>query len=919
MSGNAILKITDGTTEVNILNVMAGYHVVDWRPGIAGFKGDSLLGYAPDNPLSEGSKPVMTQWASVTESISVNVMDWSQDQLAQNLRNLRQLLRQSSEFWTKPHRDRGDLVYIIAKSVDETNPRYAVIYSASLSPDPSPFQQPLLQRDGTAVSGETDLQIVRGHWMDSIPGEHNCIQLQNVSTPSDYTTDLLNDPYFSQVLTNLWPLDTVYGTQDRVDANCNGTYNGGVGGDKVFYDGIASDFDLTSGESVNIDTTCFASIWENGVGDVGLIESGGFGIWVSIPTSVWSDGDTHYVLYVTTASPAHIFYIAINGSTGDIDVVRTNTPPDSNQINFDAVNSDLVDTTREYWFHIAVMWSEENNFMRLYIDGNFAAQNSAPPLYSVSGFLDEAFIGNNATAGTITALDGHVTKAMFFNEPLSQEKLSEVVGFQRFDLEATCDPVPVNRFYKRAGIDYIYRYDDSLTLYTDLSGQSLPFSLLPASYGTNDAVYFGIDPGRGPGNIDNLMFNLVGGQGYNATWEYWNGSSWATLSQLGDRTNDLKSDGVNPVSWNPSSNLATTTVNSVTAYWYRMRVTSQEASVTYNEPQQQEQAIYTAQNPYVDISGEGIGGDIDGLIRMSLLHAGFGDVSQTTGVRRVILASRERDRGENFSAQLHASQDHLPTGATAFPGANSATATALDKPGGSVIEWTPPSDSDNFQTAMRWHIGSELAYQYAGSYRAILLMDVSAGSLGLGDAYFRLSYTMDNTTVKFKPVTPLFTSIQVGLEMGNFVIPDADLNTLTINIEGRPVDTSGAWTIQFVTLVLMPADEWIVDVETDLFSITYGFGINDRLFIDNTFDLNERGLPEASLSNWLQFQPTIDRNIFQKDKPVMSVGGDIGLNYNRGQRIWIFPVHISGDGLDTNIFMADVEGVKRYLGMRGDG
>lgn len=60
-----------------------------------------------------------------------------------------------------------------------------------------------------------------------------------------------------------------------------------------------------------------------------------------------------------------------------------------------------------------------------------------------------------------------------------------------------------------------------------------------------------------------------------ATWEYWNGTTWATLTTLTDTTVNWRTPtGAQSVTWTAPGTWATTAVNGVTMYWIRRRIST---------------------------------------------------------------------------------------------------------------------------------------------------------------------------------------------------------------------------------------------------------------------------------------------------------------------------------------------------------
>lgn len=91
-------------------------------------------------------------------------------------------------------------------------------------------------------------------------------------------------------------------------------------------------------------------------------------------------------------------------------------------------------------------------------------------------------------------------------------------------------------------------------------------TLVPASPVTGDAYYWGHSE-----KFNNLKLDIstAASSGFaTLVWEYWNGSSWASLPNLVDGTNNYENFGINTVSWTDPSGWATTSVNSQGPYYY---------------------------------------------------------------------------------------------------------------------------------------------------------------------------------------------------------------------------------------------------------------------------------------------------------------------------------------------------------------
>lgn len=101
-------------------------------------------------------------------------------------------------------------------------------------------------------------------------------------------------------------------------------------------------------------------------------------------------------------------------------------------------------------------------------------------------------------------------------------------------------------------------------------------TLTPATPAVNDAYYFG-----GTKKFNQVILNVgTAGVGtWTITWEYYNGS-WTSLSGVTDGTNHFMSSGENEVNFTEPTDWVQTTVNSISAFWVRARVSAYTSITT---------------------------------------------------------------------------------------------------------------------------------------------------------------------------------------------------------------------------------------------------------------------------------------------------------------------------------------------------
>ena len=112
------------------------------------------------------------------------------------------------------------------------------------------------------------------------------------------------------------------------------------------------------------------------------------------------------------------------------------------------------------------------------------------------------------------------------------------------------------------------------------NGTANDMTLLPAVPAVNDAYYFGASFTF----TDLIMTVGTAGVGtWTIVWEYWNGSAWTAVSGLyvpSANFDQFKVSGKSDIAWNPPSGWATTSVNGISKYWIRARVSAYTSITT---------------------------------------------------------------------------------------------------------------------------------------------------------------------------------------------------------------------------------------------------------------------------------------------------------------------------------------------------
>lgn len=171
----------------------------------------------------------------------------------------------------------------------------------------------------------------------------------------------------------------------------------------------------------------------------------------------------------------------------------------------------------------------------------------------------------NATGGKVPAFVGANTASI----------LTSLIGTNVYNAgEASNGSSSDLRGLNAVNPDYVFRDDGGS--FTDLTSAATNATDADVAYRVseviNDAIYIGYSTKFGGLSIDRAgCTNGVGGV---ISWQYWNGTAWASLPNLRDGTSNFTATLADrhAVGWTVPNNWATTTVNSQSKYWVRARI-----------------------------------------------------------------------------------------------------------------------------------------------------------------------------------------------------------------------------------------------------------------------------------------------------------------------------------------------------------
>lgn len=165
-----MLRVTDGTTIVDLLGPGSGWRLADpyWNPQIAQYKGG---GTYVNSGMAEGQRLVGKQYDNVIEAIPLSLRGTDQAAAVRTVRELLQLGKQASDYWTRPYE--YDDVWLEARpACSDCLAGYARIVKMSIPELTNPYGQPFFSASGEAVMEGISLVVEREPlWRGLPPGQ----------------------------------------------------------------------------------------------------------------------------------------------------------------------------------------------------------------------------------------------------------------------------------------------------------------------------------------------------------------------------------------------------------------------------------------------------------------------------------------------------------------------------------------------------------------------------------------------------------------------------------------------------------------------------------------------------------------------------------------------------------------------------
>lgn len=486
----------------------------------------------------------------------------------------------------------------------------------------------------------------------------------------------------------------------------------------------------------------------------------------------------------------------------------------------------------------------------------------------------------------------------------------------------TTSEVYIANKQNKANITHIFYFDASGPAFSaNRFGAALPWKMFAEPTAVGDILYVISDTTvTDSGPFASIVWDIGVAIGdITIVKEYWNGA-WVTLT-MQDNTNGLDNTGVNAQHWKQPADWATTTINGVTGYIVRFRVTVVGASAL--APTQQNRQPYSVTWASALIASSQVGGDIPALALHDLFaHSGTRSVLTDLTFQRAIIGLRSTARGSSFVPAINLSDEQNPTGITASEVASAAVAMVTDirAPSGRAIQFNIIAASGPNPVA-RVSFSSAIAAQFYGRYRAFLRLTVDSGTANtiIISLYFAPSAGNAFGQTLFKTVTLPFIDECLLVDFGQVVIPASNVlstsdvyPTFGLNIE---IQNTATTNLKLYDLWLIPIDENAIEGLAN--SASANFTVIEGEFLEIDSILYPKAPTPARTLQRLANEQVV--SVWQPISP-----GVAYLQANAEQRLHILTAILDQSLTDSrqqsfpsSVLSIQSQRQQRYLSMRG--
>jgi len=413
--------------------------------------------------------------------------------------------------------------------------------------------------------------------------------------------------------------------------------------------------------------------------------------------------------------------------------------------------------------------------------------------------------------------------------PLKMSRIAYTIGY---------DSLPTRVYVTNHEVDnnipdHIYVHDDSAASDTELVPGA---KLFPDSIANNDALIFHspypamcivIPALSTAGSLDTSDLKLA----------YWNGSGWtnATFGSLyvcypGPTLKDcFEQADEDIVIYYRGSGSAKTSGGNYIVKIYEAHASPSWSTVPVSNKTRRPEIVDSA---HIDIPSWMLKGDAPAklLLRLYAPAGASGTVSDFGHISRIIIGAKSRNL-HRFRHMLHLGGGGQFTGWSISYGADTSSDTTGGAPAAVLSSCTFDTDES---TVMRVRlVGTNMLRYYRGAYKAYLLGRQSGGDAGDVTVKLRIGLqSTDDDSPKWDTDEKTFVAADklMALDLGTINIPfspesatdDPDMDLIFELHAGCGAGLGGTVDLKFYRLVLIPIDEWHVELDDPVTNSDYG-------------------------------------------------------------------------------------------------
>lgn len=953
----AELYITDGSDKIDLLGANRN------SSGIA------LSEMSLSRTQRDPSGIFRQSYGSILETYELRISDWGHDAVARRQQQLDRMLEKAQNY-IETSVEAG-LVWLVARTSDETNPRYAVIYSGRIEEYGDVYSQPFAGRISTTAS--ITLGLERSTWQANPPLEPACVPASNDVTynPNLATWSSVRSLTNVQSLfrtnsgailaaSNLidrstdsggsWTTEQTTGTANlrfwmftqatngRIWAVAGLTTGSAGSTSGIYYSDNNGDTWTQHTASVDFYSVVYRSaddtLFFGGEGEIRFIQGSGSLTVLSVaPTGKVKAMALSAAGTVVAGDEYNVWYIPLNQVSLYLGIAEDVGP----FLQVVAVEDYLILTSATYLSisrdegaTFTIYWRDWGTDAVLLLDnGELVASRSASTSTYISydgGFtwVALATMAAQPTRAWVELGDTYLF-AGSANAVYRRIATDAVNTYGPHEVGCTA-PLLVANHRLESNWTHIFIFDSSANTYVAVTPTAVEDNIdnnadqlmFPSPVGTNDAFYLGIQSTATNAGAFNNFYVQLNDPNYTLVLavEYWNGSAWTafTSSELRDNTSSLHRSGV--MAWHGVV-LGTTAVNSITAYWVRIRVT---ATGTLSTALPKFVNLYIAQQPYVEI--DNIAGDIPALAQVklyNLIDDGNGN-APSLPTDRVLMGLRSVARGERFTAFLNLAQSQNPPGMTSTIGTDSVYTTDRSlSAAGTYVTYTPAT-ANSWQNACGINMDGDLTRDFSGTFQVFLryyfggFSDVVSARLMLENMTnqgFIFGEEVAVTPIPAANIASLLYLGQFTILPDRYISPQEKTIDSSLTVQFYSTDTGITYAVDCFELILLPADEWIGDFNDP--------GLLTSAGLERLINIDSATFPKRALRSLLHNRGSeLVTGILQS-----SASGVFSLQPGQLQRLWFLFCHLNEDDESQGSAWTLIHQVKlwhhaRWLGLRGE-